>query len=419
MCMSLLGYFIEYNRYLNVAGIGVVLVIAWIFSAHKKRINYTLVASALALESAIAFFALKTSVGQTIIGGMSRGVSYLYTYAASGNEFIFGKLSHASDPWGMIFAVQILPLIIFFGSFMAFLFHIGLVQKVVGAVSYVIRPILGTTGAETVCAIANSFLGQTEAPLLIRHYLKNMTKSEILLVMVSGMGTISGSILVVFSSMGVPAEHLLASSVMAIPATVLIAKMLLPETEEHNQVSTKIDYDTSSSNVFDALSSGASDGLQLALNVGAMLLAFIALMAMINGLLGGMTGYLNSWFNFQLPALSLDLIFSKLFYPFAYLLGCTGETASQVAELLGTKVAVNEFLAYLKMQSMDLPIRIKVLTTYALCGFSNFSCIGIQVGGIGALVPEKRKWLTELGLKAVLGGALANLLTACMAGLFI
>jgi CNT family concentrative nucleoside transporter len=350
---------------------------------------------------------------------MARGVSYLYTYAAAGNRFIFGELTTASGPWGMVFAVQILPLIIFFGSFMAFLFHIGLVQKIVGGVSRVVRPLLGTTGAETVCAIANSFLGQTESPLLIRHYLKSMTKSELLVVMVSGMGTISGAILVVFSSMGVPAEHLLASSVMCVPATIMIAKILLPETETHNQISTKVDEDTRTSNVFDALSSGASDGLQLALNVGAMLLAFIALMAMINGLLGGVSGYINCWFGVQLPTLSLDLIFSTLFYPFAYLLGCTGETAYQVAELLGTKVAVNEFLAYVKMQSMDLPLRVKVLTTYALCGFSNFSCIGIQVGGIGALVPEKRKWLTELGLKAVLGGALANLLTACMAGLFI
>ncbi len=417
--MSLLSYFLEYNRYLNVVGIGVVLAIAWLFSAHKKRINYKLVFSALALEAAIGLFALKTTIGQSIIAGMSRGVSYLYMYAAAGNRFIFGELTTSSGPWGMVFAVQILPLIIFFGSFMAFLFHIGLVQKVVGGVSRVVRPLLGTTGAETVCAIANSFLGQTEAPLLIRHYLKNMTKSEMLVVMVSGMGTISGAILVVFSSMGVPAEHLLASSVMAVPATILIAKMLLPETETHNQVSTKVDEDTRTSNVFDALSSGASDGLHLALNVGAMLLAFIALMAMINGLLGGISGYANSCFGLQLPTLSLDLIFSKLFYPFAYLLGCTGETASQVAELLGTKVAVNEFLAYVKMQSMDLPVRVKALTTYALCGFSNFSCIGIQVGGIGALVPEKRKWLTELGLKAVFGGALANLLTACMAGLFI
>lgn len=417
--MSLLSYLIEYSRYLNLVGIGVVLGIAWLCSTHKKRINYRLVFSALALQSVIAFFALKTALGQAVIAWMARGVGYLYNYAAQGNQFIFGGLANNAGAWGTVFALQILPLIVFFGAFMALLFHLGVVQKIVGTVSYCIRPILGTTGAETVCAIANSFLGQTEAPLLIRHYLKNMTKSEILLVMVSGMGTISGAILVVFSSMGVPVEHLLASSVMAVPATILIAKILLPETEKHRQESTKIDHDATTTNVFDALSSGTSDGLQLALNVGAMLLAFIALMGMINGLLSGMTNYLNSWFSLGLPQISLDLIFSKLFYPFAYLLGCTGETASQVAELLGTKVAINEFLAYMKMQSMDLPDRVRALTTYALCGFSNFSCIGIQVGGIGALAPEKRKWLTELGLRAVLGGALANLLTAFMAGLFI
>lgn len=417
--MIMPSYFIEHSRYLNVIGIGVVLGIAWLFSAHKKNIKYGLVVKALLIQAGIALCALKTSFGSSLIAKMSTGVSYLYTYASQGNQFIFGKLGVCAEPWGSIFALQILPLIIFFGAFMSLLFYLGVVQKIVGAVSSFMRPLLGTTGAETVCAIANSFLGQTEAPLLIRHYLKHMTKSEIMLVMISGMGTISGSILVVFSSMGVPVQHLLASSVMAIPATVLVAKILMPETEKYQQVATKVEYDQTASNVFDALSAGTSDGLQLALNVGAMLLSFIALMCMINGLLAGMTGYVNGWFNLELPPLSLDYIFSKLFYPFAYLMGCTGETATQVAELLGTKVAINEFLAYLKMQSMDLPERIKALTTYALCGFSNFSCIGIQVGGIGALVPEKRQWLTELGLRAVLGGALANLLTAFMAGLFI
>lgn len=417
--MSLISYFVEHSRYLNLVGIAVVLAIAWICSLHQDRIKYRLVLSALGLQAVIAFCALKTSLGQAFIAWMARGVGYLYCYASQGNQFIFGNLSQNMAPWGNIFALQILPLIVFFGAFMALLFHLGIVQKFVGVASYAIRPLLGTTGAETVCAIANSFLGQTESPLLIRHYLKNMTKSEILLVMVSGMGTISGAILVIFSSMGVPVEHLLASSVMAVPATILIAKILLPETEKHTQVATKVEYEKTTTNIFDALSAGTSDGLQLALNVGAMLLAFIALMGMINGILGGVTVYLNSWFDLHIPTLSLDLIFSKLFYPFAYLLGCTGDTAVKVAELLGTKVAINEFLAYMKMQSMDLPERIRALTTYALCGFSNFSCIGIQVGGIGALAPDKRKWLTELGLRAVLGGALANLLTAFMAGLFI
>ncbi|MFT6765162.1 MAG: CNT family concentrative nucleoside transporter [Alteromonas naphthalenivorans] len=417
--MSLYSYLLEYNRYLNLVGIAVIIGIAYVCSRHKKKINHKLVRNALAMQFVIAFLALKTSGGQYFLQALSNGVGYLYKYASEGINFLFGNLANgAQTPWGVVFAIQILPMIIFFGAFTALLFHLGVVQRIVGGLGIVVRPILGTTGAETLCAISNSFLGQTEAPLLIRNYLKNMTKSELLVVMVSGMGTISGSILAIYASMGAPIKSLLTASVMAIPATIMIAKILLPETEDVEKEDGKVSFEHSSSNVFDAIATGTSDGLQLALNVGAMLLAFIALMAMLNGILGGTCTYLNSY-GFNVPCLTLDVVFAKLFYPFAYLLGFTGTDATQVAELLGTKVAINEFLAYYKMVDMHLPARVQELTTYALCGFSNFSCIGIQVGGIGALVPEKRQWLTELGLTAVLGGALSNLLTAMVAGLFI
>jgi CNT family concentrative nucleoside transporter len=410
----------EYNRYLNVVGIGVVIGIAALLSKHRSKIDYRLIVNALTMQIVIAYLALKTDSGERVLAACSRGVSYLYLYAEEGVKFLFGNLANNVDtPWGTVFAVKILPLIVFFGAFMALMFHIGLVQSVVNFVGRFVRPMLGTSGAETTCAIANSFLGQTESPLLIRNYLKDMTRSELLVVMVSGMGTISGSILVVFASMGAPVKSLLTASVMAIPATIMIAKILLPETEKRDGDATTVVHKPTSANVFDALSTGTSDGLGLALNVGAMLIAFIALMSMVNGILSGTSVYINELFSTDFPILTIDYIFSKLFYPFAWLLGFTGDEAVSVAELLGTKVGVNEFLAYYKLVGMHLSERTAAVVSFALCGFSNFSCIGIQVGGIGILVPEKRVWLTELGITAVLGGALSNLLTAMIAGLFL
>jgi CNT family concentrative nucleoside transporter len=420
--MHIVSYFAEYNRYLNLLGIGVVFVVAFCFSRYKKQIPYRLVGSALALQALLAFCILKTTVGKVVIGSIARGINYLYDYAGFGISFVFGALAdNVGTSWGTIFAAKILPIIIFFGAFMAILFHFGIVQKIIAGLGYMVRPVLGTTGAETLCAVANSFLGQTESPLLIRNYLETMTKSELFVVMVSGMGTISGSILAVYASMGVPIEHLLASSVIAIPATILIAKILIPETEKKtsDDVAVAMNVQETRGNVFEAISAGTSDGLSLALNVGAMLIAFISLIALLNGILEGSCYQLNTWFSLSLPRINLDYIFSKLFYPFAMLLGFGGQDASSVAQLLGTKVAVNEFVAYYKMVGMQLPERVQTLTTYALCGFSNFSSIGIQVGGIGVLVPSKRKWLTELGLAAVFGGALSNLLTALVVGLFI
>jgi CNT family concentrative nucleoside transporter len=315
---------------------------------------------------------------------------------------------------------------------MALLFYFNIIQRVVGVINAVIQPLLGTSGAETLCAIANSFLGQTEAPLLIRHYLRNMTKSEMLVVMVSGMATISGAILVVFVAMGVPAVHLLASSVMSIPAAILISKMLYPETEKANKevLNATVELEHTSQNVFDAVATGTSDGLQLALNVGAMLISFLALLAMINyGLEFCVTkinsfillinDYCNAAITWQVPSLTIEKIFGYLFSPFGYLLGFRGQEARYAGELIGTKIAVNELIAYGSMVKMNLSSRANDIMTYALCGFSNFSCIGIQIGGIGALVPEKRGWLTQLGLYAVLGGALANLLSAMVAGLLL
>ncbi len=412
--MSLFAYLLEHNRYCNIFGIIAILCIAYFFSKRRSHVNVRLVVIGLSLQFAIGFLLLCTSFGQTSVQYLANGVQQLYLFADVGSRFVFGSLVDASGPWGFIFALKVLPVIIFFGAFMSLLFHFGIIQAVVMAINAIVRPLLGTSGSETLCAIANSFLGQTEAPLLIRHYLKHMTKSEMLVVMVSGMGTISGAILVVFAAMGIPAKHLLTASIMAIPSTLLIAKILLPETE-HSKTDTNVHADSSAEtkNMFDAISKGTVDGLYLSLNVAAMLVSFIALLAFLNAILTSI-GALVGMNNFSLSAL-----LGALFSPFGYLLGFDGYQAHVAGELIGIKVSVNELVAYGDMLTKGLSERTINILTYALCGFSNFSCIGIQVGGIGALVPEKREWLTELGLYAVLGGTLANLLSAMMAALLL
>ena len=404
----MLGYLLEYNRYCNIAGIFVILAIAYFFSQHRSRISHRLVFNGILLQFIIGFFVLKTAVGQYCVNKLADGVTQLYLFADEGSGMVFGKLIDPSGPWGQLFAFKVLPVIIFFGALMSLLFYFGIVQRVVMVINYMVRPILGTTGPETLCAISNSFLGQTEAPLLIRHYLKRMTKSEMLVVMVSGMGTVSGAILAVFVAWGIPAVHLLTASMMAIPGTLVIAKILLPETSKAAEdADAQVTMKSESANAFDAISSGTSDGLQLALNVGAMLISFLALIALINAFLGYFIG------------MSLNVLFGYLFSPFGYLFGFDGAEAMAIGELLGIKVAANELIAYGEMLKMNLSDRAVNIVTYALCGFSNFSCIGIQIGGIGALVPERRAWLAELGLYAVLGGMLSNQLSAMVAGLLL
>ncbi|MBA3751594.1 NupC/NupG family nucleoside CNT transporter [Candidatus Dependentiae bacterium] len=418
--MSPLSYLLEYNRIYNILGIVVILAIAATMSHNRSGIRWRLVLTALCLHISIAFLVLKTSVGRTVIASIAGVFTLLYQAADSGIEFVFGNLSHIDGPWGFIFAVKILPVIVFFGAFMGMLFYLRIIQTIVMGINYVIQPLLGTTGPETLCAVANSFLGQTEAPLLIKHYLKDMTKSEFLVMMISGMGTISGSILAVFAVMGVPAEHLLAASVMAIPATILIAKIIYPETEESTaMVNANAHYDMHSGNIFDAISQGTSDGLWLALNVGAMLISFLALLGMLNGLLYFICIQSNYLFSTSFPVITLGKIFAWVCLPFAWLLGFGGTEATQVGQLIGTKVAVNELVAYSEMLKMGLSPRTISVVTYALCGFSNFSCIGMQIGGIGSLVPEKRKWISSFGITAVFGGALANLLSAMVASLLL
>lgn len=422
--MQLLVYLLEYNRFMNLFGIIFVLALAYSFSQKKSAVNIRLVIHGLLLQFLCAALVLKTNAGKKVVDLIAEYVGKMYLFADEGVGFVFGNLANQTGPWGFIFGIKVLPVIIFFGAFTALLFHYGIIQKIVFGMSTVIRPLLGTTGPETLCAVANSFLGQTEAPLLIRHYLQSMTKSELLVVMVSGMGTISGAILVVFVAMGVPAAHLLTASVMAIPGSIVIAKILLPETEKAKESDIAVDVQKSTGNVLDAIAVGTTDGLTLALNVAAMLISFLALLAMLNYILSYGSYKINHLLSytevaFRLPLLSIDLILGYLFAPFAFFMGFSGDEALAVGSLLGTKVSVNELVAFGNMMHMNFSERSLGVITYALCGFSNFSCIGIQVGGIGALVPNKRKWLSELGLYAVLGGTLSNLLSAMIAGLFL
>lgn len=421
----ILSYFIEHNRYCNLIGIVLILGIAYFFSRKRSAIHYKLIGSALMVQGMIAFSILRTNIGFTIVSAIAQGVKTLYACAEHGSQFLFGNLTNPAMPWGFIFAFKVLPIIIFFGALMSLLFYLRIVQVFVSAISYIIRPIFGTSGAETVCAIANSFLGQTEAPLLIRNYLPSMTKSELLLVMVSGMGTISGAILAVFAAMGVPALHLLTASAMAVPGTILIAKILYPETEKPVTAvgGTQSEVKSPAKNALDAIAMGTADGLFLALNVAAMLIAFISLIAFVDFILAIVSQkiqyFLLGCTGIAFPELSLGLMFSYLFAPFGYLLGFQGSEIFKAGQLLGTKVTVNELVAYGEMVRMHLSERTLIIMTYALCGFANFSCIGIQIGGIGALMPEKKAWLSELGLLAVLGGSLSNLLSAMIIGLML
>lgn len=407
-------YFLEYNRFLGIFGIIAVLAIAVLFSTHKKKISLRLVGAALGLQFLLAFFILKTSAGLILFGNLAYLFKALYQFGDSGVNFIFGNLANAQNMWGFVFAIKVLPIIIFFGALMSLLFHLGVVQLIVKGFAWAIRPILGTSGAETLSVAANSMLGQTEAPLLIKNYIVRMTTSETLTMMVSGMAHLSGAILAAYGLMGVPVLHMLSASFMAIPGSILISKILIPETAVPETLGgQKIVVPRHTKNILDAVSTGTTDGLKLAVNVGAMLIAFISLIALIDALLMWATGL------FLAQPWTLNVLFGKLFYGVAYLLGIPAGECQSAGSLLGQKLVINEFVAYSAFIKAGLSDRAQAILTYALAGFANFSSIGIQIGGIGAICPEKRELLTKLGLRALLGGTLANLLNAAIASLFI
>lgn len=423
--MVFFDYLVEHNRYLNLLGVVCVLVCSFLLSSQKKKINIRLTVSAILLHVVLAWSILKTTAGTWVLAQLAQLIATLYQSADSGISFLFGKLARVDGPWEHIFAIKVLPVIIFFAAITSLLSHFGIIQWVSGLMARLVRPLFGTSGAETLCAVANSFLGQTEAPLLIKKYLANMTRSEMFLVMVSGMGTISAALLAVYAGKGVPVQHLLCASVIAVPATILIAKMIEPESEVTETASgAKISAEVPSRNMLDAIAIGTSDGLQLVLNIGAILIVFIALIGALNTLLAWGCGFGNELFvwlgsAWRLPILSLEYIFGYLFLPVGWLLGFTGTEMVHVSELIGMKFSINELVAYMHMVEMPLSPRAIILSTYALCGFACFSSIGIQLGGIGVLAPSKRHMLSSLGFRALLGGTLANLFSAFVVGLLI
>ena len=403
------------SKILGVVGLIVLVGIAFLLSDNKKKINWKLVGIGVAVQIAFALLILKFPPGRWFFEQLSNVITKILDFTREGTTFLFGSLMDA-DKFGVIFALQVLPTIIFFSSLMSVLYHLGIMQAVIRVVAKGIAKLLGTSGAETTSAVGNIFLGQTEAPLLIKPYIKNMTKSEVLTIMVGGMATVAGGVMAGYVAMGINAGNLLAASIMAAPAGLVVSKIICPETEEPaTKGNTDVQLEVTSSNVIEAAANGASEGLGLALNVGAMLLAFIALIALINyvlGLAGGVFGF---------PQFSLNWILGRLFAPIAFIIGVPMQDVLTAGGLFGQKVAINEFIAYSELSKLiasgALQQKTIAVMTYALCGFANLSSIAIQIGGIGGLAPEKKPLIAKFGVKALIGGTLANLMTATIAGI--
>ena len=403
------------DRFIGILGVIVILGIAYLFSENKKKINWRLVATGLGLQIIFALIILKVPFGRKVFEAASGFITRILDFTAEGTTFLFGNLTDQAT-FGSIFALNVLPTIIFFSALMGILYYLGIMQSIVKFIAKGICKLLGTSGAETLSAVGNIFLGQTEAPLLVRPYISSMTKSEITAIMVGGMATVAGGVMAGYVAMGINAGHLLAASIMAAPAGLVLAKMLVPETEEpETKDITNIEVEKTASNVVEAAANGASDGLMLALNVAAMLLAFVALIALFNyliGLVGGLFGF---------PELSLNWILGKLFSPLAFVMGVPTGDLSAACSLLGQKVMINEFVAYSDLSALSasgvLQEKTILIMTYALCGFANISSVAIQIGGIGAMAPNKKGTIAKLGFKALLGGALATCLTATIAGI--
>ena len=403
----------------SVLGIAVLLVIAVLFSNNRKAINLRTVLGALAIQIGFAALILYVPFGRDALQATANGVSNVIAYGNEGINFVFGGLSDPSNA-GFIFAVKVLPIIVFFSGLISVLYYLGIMQAVIKVIGGALQAALGTSKAESMSAAANIFVGQTEAPLVVRPYIKNMTQSELFAIMAGGTASIAGSVMAGYAGMGVPLTYLIAASFMAAPAGLLFAKILFPQTEQFNDKQPETDDSEKPTNVLEAMAGGASAGMQLALNVGAMLIAFVGLIALINGILGGVGG----WFGYG--DLTLQSIFGWIFKPLAYLIGVSWDESAIAGQMIGMKLAVNEFVGYLEFAkylqpdtAVVLSEKTKAIITFALCGFANFSSIAILIGGIGGMAPNRRGDVARLGLKAVVAGTLANLMSATIAGLFI
>jgi len=416
---------------ISLLGLFVMIGLAWLLSSHKRRFPWRIVAGGLVLQFGFALVILKTRPGRLIFDALGEFVNRLLEFVDRGSLFLFAIYPQQAGEEELLpphftllrtFAFSILPTIIFFSSLMAMLYHLGVMQRVVDGLAWLMRRTLGTSGAETLSAAANIFVGQTEAPLVVRPYVAGMTLSELNVVMVGGFATIAGGVLAAYVRMGIDAGHLITASVISAPAALLVAKVMVPETHERGSSEpVRAAAGSKYVNLLEAAADGATEGLKLALNVGAMLLVFVALIAMADaavGWLGALFGYVGE--DGQ-PVWSLSAGLGFLLAPLAWVMGIPWEDCPEAGELLGIRTVLNEFIAYDQLARLDdvLESRTKTIMTYALCGFANFASIGIQLGGIGGIAPERRGDLARLGLFAMIGGTLTALMTACVAGILL
>lgn len=420
------------DRFTGIIGIVLIFGIAFLMSNNRKAINYRLVLSGLALQLLIAVLVLKVPFIRNFFAMLGRIMGKIEQFATQGASFVYGgvmidKHDGTSAGYGaphtFVFAFSVTATIIFVCVLVAIFYHFGIMQRIVAVIARVMNFVMRASGAEALSNVASAFVGQVEAQVLIRPYLPSMTKSELLSSMAGSMACIAGGILIVYVNMGAKAEYLLTASLMAAPAAIVISKIILPETEvPKTQGKVTLEVKREHTNLIDAISHGAADGMKIAINVIAMLIGFIALIALLNYLLGFIhwTELVNG--SYQTVHLSLDYIFAKLFYPFAWAMGVPSADVNQVATLMGQKLTINEFVAFDTLtHKLATPLSEKglVIASFAICGFANFSSVGMQIGGIGALVPERRADLAKLGIRALISGTLASYLSATIAGMII
>ncbi|AVK36460.1 TPA: NupC/NupG family nucleoside CNT transporter [Morganella morganii] len=419
---------------MSLVGMAALIFIAVLFSSDRRAIKLRTVVGAFIIQVLIGALVLYVPVGRKILLAMSDGVASVIGYGQKGMDFIFGglvsdKMFEVFGGGGFVFALRVLPVIVFFSSLIAVLYYLGIMQLVIKILGGGLQKLLGTSRTESLSATANIFVGQTEAPLVVRPYISGMTNSELFAVMCGGLASVAGSVLAGYAQMGVPLEYLIAASFMAAPGGLLFAKLMVPETEhfdDRTEAMAGMAEEERPANIIDAAASGASSGMQLALNVGAMLLAFIALIALINGILGGVGG----WFDY--PQLSLELILGWVFSPIAFLIGVPWSEAMTAGSFIGQKIVVNEFVAFMNFGEymkpdaqviaaglQPLSDHTKAIISFALCGFANLSSVAILLGGLGGMAPNRRKDVARLGMKAVMAGTLSNLMSATIAGFFL
>src|ERR1700722_6600675 len=408
------------GRFTGILGLLTMLGLAYAFSTNRRAINKKTVAWGLGLQIVFAIFVLKIELGRVLFQKAGDAVNRLLSYAFVGSQFVFGELGVQHSSMGFVFAFQVLPTVIFIAAFFAVLYHYGIMQLIIKLAAKVMTRFMGASGAESLNVAASIFMGQTEAPLTIRPFLPDLTRSELMTVMTSGMAHVSGGIMAAYIAFGIEPKHLLSAVIMTAPGTLVMAKMLVPETEVPKTagrvVMSEEELDKEKKeNLLGAIARGTTDGLGMALNIAAMLISFLALIALLDGLMGGIHGHVH-WF----PA-SLESVLGTLFAPIAWVIGIPWHDCTAIGNLLGVRMVLNELVAYsmLGAQKAALDPRSVTIATFALCGFANFSSIGIQMGGIGALAPNQRGQLAKLGLRAMLAGTMANLMSASIAGMLL